>query len=107
MTAKRRRLMLPDVLADLARAERGSMALITERSRAFGALNCEACGASHPGGAARGVVVHEHDENDTVWLVWMFGDGFSVSDESANGPIAICTNDQVVPVLRTLRFAES
>jgi hypothetical protein len=82
--------MLPDVLVDLARAQRGSIALITERTRSFGTQTCEACRVSHPGGTARGVVVYEHDESDTVWLLWMFADGFSVSDESANGPIALC-----------------
>lgn len=99
--------MLPNVPADLTHSKHGSMALITERLRTFGDLTCEACGTSHRGGTARGVIVHEHDESDTVWLLWIFEDGFSVSDESANGPIAICAKDQVVPVLRTLRFAEA
>jgi hypothetical protein len=96
-----------DFLADLTSAvDRGSMVLSTERRREFGPLTCEGCGRRHDGGPAHAAIVQEGDDIDARWLPWVFADGFSVSDETANGPIPICAGCQVVPVVRTLRFAD-
>jgi hypothetical protein len=88
----------------LAPSERGSMVLLTERRRDFGPMTCEGCGLLHGGGHAHAAIVQESDDADTQWLLWVFDNGFSVSDESANGPISICADCQVVPVIRSLRF---
>jgi hypothetical protein len=93
-----------DVLATMA-AERGSMVLVTERTREVGPMICEGCDARHPGGRAHGVIVQEHDATDAHWRLWVLPDGFSVSDESAKGPMASCPSCQAVPVVRVLRFA--
>ena len=87
-------------------AERGSMVLITERTRELGPQTCETCGEAHPGGSAHSVVVQEHDAADARWLLWVFSDGFSVSDETSGAMIAACSACQAVPVVRILRFAE-
>ena len=91
-------------LAELASGERGSIVLLTERRRDFGSMTCEGCGLLHGGGHAHAAIVQECDDADTQWLLWVFDNGFSVSDESANGPISICASCQVVPVIRSLRF---
>jgi len=87
--------------------DRGSMVLVTERRREFGPLACEGCGRRHDGGSAHAVIVQESDDPQTHWLLWVFADAFSVTDETANGPIAICADCQVVPIVRTLRFADA
>ena len=88
-------------------AERGSMVLITERTRELGPQACETCGAAHRGGRAHSVVVQENDAADAQWLLWVFADGFSVSDETSGAMIAACSACQAVPVVRILRFAEA
>ena len=87
-------------------AERGSMVLITERTRELGPQTCETNGAAHRGGRAHSVVVQENDAADAQWLLWVFSDGFSVSDETSGSMIAACSACQAVPVARILRFAE-
>jgi hypothetical protein len=86
--------------------ERGSMALVTERTRDFGLEACELCATPSHGGTAHAVIVQEDNDAETRWLLWVLADGFSVSDESAKGPIAVCAECQVVPVVRMLRFAQ-
>lgn len=96
---------LPEHLANLT-LQRGSMALLTEQRRHVGPVTCEGCNVTHPAGEARGVVVHEGPQQDAeAWLTWVLPDGWSVSDESAGGPMAVCPEHQAVPVLRGLRFA--
>jgi hypothetical protein len=95
-----------NILVEKTAVERGSMVLVTERRRDWGSITCETCGVLHKGGHARGVIVQEHDDADCQWLLWIFSDGFSISDESAKGPIAICSRCQAIPVIRIMRFAE-
>lgn len=82
----------------------GAMALVTMQTREFEDNTCEGCGRYHAGGTAHGVILQEHDNIDANWLIWVFPEGFSVSDESANGPIAACSDCQASPVIKTLRF---
>ena len=96
---------LPAAMAAELALTRGSMALVTERRREIGVLTCEVCKAKDAGGIARGVIVHERDDSDCVWLLWMLPNGWSMTDESANGPIVACAKCQSVSVLRDLRFA--
>ena len=88
---------------DLAK-ERGAMALVTMRTRELDGHACEGCGSYCGGGTARGVILQENDNIDANWLIWVLPNGFSVSDESANGPIAACSSCQASPVIKTLRF---
>ena len=92
---------------DLPFVERGSMVLLTERTRELGPHTCETCGAAHRGGLAHSVVVQEHDAADAQWLLWVFNDGFSVSDETSGAIMAACSACQAVPVVRILRFADA
>ncbi len=96
---------LPAMMAAELAASRGSMALVTERRREFGVITCEGCRAKDAGGNARGVIIYENDDTDAAWLLWVLPNGWSVSDESANGPITSCAKCQAVPVVRDLRFA--
>jgi hypothetical protein len=96
---------MKNFMVDVTKGDRGSMVLLTERRRTLGPQACERCGGLHDGGAVHAAIVQERDESDTQWLLWVLADGFSVSDESANGPIPICSDCQIVPVIRTLLFA--
>ena len=96
---------LPAMMAAELATARGSMALVTERRREIGVLTCEACKAKDPGGIARGVIIHEAEDVGCVWLLWVLPNVWSVSDESANGPMASCAKCQKVEVVRDLRFA--
>ena len=96
---------LPAMMAAELATTRGSMVLVTERRRNLSVLTCEVCRAKDPGGIARGVIVHERDDSDCVWLLWMLPNGWSMTDESANGPIVACAKCQSVAVVRDLRFA--
>jgi hypothetical protein len=80
--------------------QRGSMVLLTERRQAVGPIVCEVCDARHPGGIARGVVLDEPG-GDTVWLLWVLVDGWSLADHSQ---IAVCPEHQANTLLKTLRF---
>ena len=80
---------------------RGSMVLVTERRQAVGPIVCEVCNARHSGGIARGVVLDEPG-GDTVWLLWVLADGWSLADHSQ---IAVCPEHQADKLLKTLRFA--
>jgi hypothetical protein len=90
-----------DRLAEYS-GERGSMVLVTERRKALGAMTCEICNASHPGGIARGVVLDEPG-GDTPWLLWMLANGWSQSDHVQ---IAACPAHQSDSLLRVMRFAD-
>ena len=96
---------LPAMMAAELATTRGSMALVTERRREIGVLTCEACRAKDAGGIARGVIIHESADVGCVWLLWVLANGWSVIDESANGPITSCAKCQVVAVIRDLRLA--
>jgi hypothetical protein len=80
---------------------RGSMLLVTERRQAVGPIVCEVCNACRSGGIARGVVLDEPG-GDTVWLLWVLADGWSLADHSQ---IAVCPEHQADKLLKTLRFA--
>lgn len=78
--------------------------LVTEATRFFGPMSCEAgCGATHPGGTARGLLLEEGDGSDTPWTLWAFGDGWTTTDELA-GAMAVCPVHQSNALVRILRF---
>jgi len=91
-----------DRLAPYLDQARGSMALVTERTRQIGPIRCEVCNIEHPGGVARGVVLDEPG-GDTVWLLWVLADGWSVAE---HGQIAVCSQHQTDPLLKTIRFSD-
>jgi hypothetical protein len=79
------------------------MVLVTERRKALGAMTCEICNGSHPGGVARGVVLDEPG-GDTH--------GFSgCSLTAGRSPIMsrslACPAHQLDPLLQIMRFADS
>jgi hypothetical protein len=82
------------------------MILITERTRVLPEIQCEVCLTKRAVGVGRGVVVDERAV-DSLWLIWVLSEGWSMSDESAGGPIAVCPEHQADPLIRLLRFAES
>jgi hypothetical protein len=88
-------------------AERAPMrrdgVLVTEAVRTFGPMTCEGCGATHPGGTARGLLLEERDGSETPWVLWAMGDGWTTTDELA-GSMAICPADQANGLVRILRF---
>jgi hypothetical protein len=94
--------MATNVPAERAPMRRDGV-LVTEALRLFGPMTCEACGKTHPGGSARGLLLEERDGSDTVWTIWGFGDGWTTTDELA-GSMAVCPADQSNALVRILRF---
>jgi hypothetical protein len=78
--------------------------LVTGTLRTFGLLACKGCGATHPGGAARCLLLEERDFSETLWTLGHVGDGSTSTDE-VGGSMAGCPANQSNALVRALRFA--